>query len=201
MRVKIPHAKGDVRVLQRIQRALSPLSGIKRVQINPSTGSVLVEYPQEQHTDFERFLSQHGTKTGLFALRPPELTETDDIADKIAAEAEFLAEHSAVARALVNLVKHLNERIRVATDNQLDLKVLLPLGLAVYTFVEVGSEAVTPLWVTLGIFSFNSFVALHQLHPGAGARADSAADVSAGPATAKRRATRGRIPPQHASRL
>jgi hypothetical protein len=190
-----------MRVLQRIQQALSPLSGIKRVQINPSTGSVLVEYPQEQRTDFERFLSQHGTKTGLFALRPPELTQADDIADKIAAEAEFLAAHSDVARVLVNFVKHLNEKIRVATDNQVDLKVLLPLGLAVYTFVEAGSEAVTPLWVTLGIFSFNSFVALHQPHPSAGTRMDSIANASAEPASEKSRATSGRLPRQQASRL
>ena len=33
------------------------------------------------------------------------------------------------------------------------------------TFLKAGAEISTPLWVTLGIFSFNSFVALHSHNP------------------------------------
>ena len=42
------------------------------------------------------------------------------------------------------------------------MNVLLPLGLAVYSVLELEAEMSTPLWVTLGIFSFNSFVMLHS---------------------------------------
>ena len=166
MRVKLPQAKGNHQLLLQIQQSISPLSGVKQVEINPATGSVLVHYDADQHEDFHTHLAEHAESEGLFALKPPELFEADEIAEKIEAEAEFLAAHSETARTVVNFVKQIDEGIKRATDNNLDLKVLLPLGLAVYAFLEAGTETVTPLWVTLGIFSFNSFVALHHPHPG-----------------------------------
>ena len=162
VRVKLPKAKGDARLLEEIRHSIAPLHGVKRVNINAATGSVLVHYDPDVHEDFHEHLSAHAERTEMFALRPPEITEADKIAEKIEAEAEFLAEHSESARAIVNTVKHLNEHVKQATGNAVDLKVLLPLGLAVYAFFKLGSEVSTPLWVTLGIFSFNSFVRLHR---------------------------------------
>jgi Heavy metal associated domain 2 len=164
MRVKLAHAQGDLQLLQSIQRSLSPLSGVEQVTINPITGSVLVEYDPGHHTDFHGHLIAQAAGTGLFVLEPPKLCEVDEIADKIEVEAEFLAAHSDTARAVVNFVKQLNEGVKKATDNTVDLKVLLPLTLAAYSFLKAGTELATPLWMTLGIFSFNSFVALHQPH-------------------------------------
>ena len=58
----------------------------------------------------------------------------------------------------------------------------LPLGLAVYSFVEIGLEASTPLWVTLGIFSFNSFLTLHAPAPNVAApKVHTTAEVCAEP--------------------
>jgi hypothetical protein len=68
---------------------------------------------------------------------------------------------------MIDIVKQIDAGIKWATNNSVDLKVLLPLGLALYAFAESGTEAATPLWVTLGIFSFNSFVALHRPRPAA----------------------------------
>jgi len=161
----MPHAKGNLEILNRVKEAISPQPGVRSVEVNPATGSVLVHYDPELHENYQTSLAEHAERTQLFELKPPELTEADEIASKIEAEAEFLAEHSETARSVVKFVKHLNEGIKQATDNTVDLKVLLPLGLAVYTFFEVGTDAVTPLWVTLGIFSFNSFIALHHQAP------------------------------------
>jgi Heavy metal associated domain 2 len=165
MRVKVPHAKGNYQLLQQIQQSISPLPGITRVEISPATGSVLVHYDPDQHADFNNHLAAHAERAELFVLQPPGLTEVDAITAKIEAEAELLAQHSETARSIVNFMKQLNERTKLATDNTVDLNVLLPLGLAIYTFLEVGSEAMTPLWVTLGIFSFNSFIVLHDSRP------------------------------------
>lgn len=162
VRVKLPQAKGNLDLLREIQDSIAPLPGVKNVTINSTTGSLLVHYDPNVHENFHEHLSAHAAQTELFALKPPELTEADEIADKIEDEAEFLSEHSEAARAIVNLVKGLNEGVKVASNNMVDLKVLLPLGLAVYAFGK-GSHIVTPLWVTLAIFSFNSFVRLH--HP------------------------------------
>ena len=56
-------------------------------------------------------------------------------------------------------------RSKKATGNSVDLKVLLPLGLAVVTVVEIGAAAATPVWVTISLFSLNHFIEL-QAHPG-----------------------------------
>jgi hypothetical protein len=167
MRVKLPGAKGHHQVLRHIQQSIVPMPGIQRVEINPATGSVLVYYDPGQHEAFHTQLAEHAMQADLFALKPPELTEVDEIAAKIEAEAEFLAAQSEIARSMIDVVKQIDTGIKRATNNNVDLKVLLPLGLAFYAFVEAGTEAVTPLWVTLGIFSFNSFVALHRPHPAA----------------------------------
>ena len=165
MRVKVPHAKGNYQLLQQIEQSISPLPGITRVDISPATGSVLVHYDPDQHADFNNHLAAHAGRAELFALQPPELTEVDGIAANIEADAEILAQHSETARSIVHFMKQLNKRIKLATDNTVDLNVLIPLGLAIYTFLEIGSEVATPLWVTLGIFSFNSFIVLHGSRP------------------------------------
>jgi hypothetical protein len=162
IRVKVPAAKGNPELLREIEQLLAPAQGVQSVEVNPTTGSVVVHYDHTAHEDFHQTLTGHGESSGLFALQPPELTEVDHMAEAIQREAEFLAAHSETAKTIVDFTKNLNDRLRRATDNNLDLKVLLPLGLAVYAFLEVGAEVSTPLWVTLGIFSFNSFV---QLHP------------------------------------
>lgn len=165
VRVRLPGARGNHALLRQIKDSLAPQPGVQRVEVNPATGSLLVHYDPDLHEDYHSRLARYGEREDLFALKPPELTEADEIANKIEAEAEYLAAHSETARAVVNFVKHLNEGVKQATSNMVDLKVLLPLGLAIYTFKEAGSGVVTPLWVTLGIFSFNSFVALHHPKP------------------------------------
>src|SRR5437879_5091518 len=94
MRVKLPHAKGDHATLQRIKEAISPMPGVNEVIINPVTGSVVVHYDPDIHENFHDHFGEHAERENLFALKPPELTEADEIAAKIEAEAEFLAEHS-----------------------------------------------------------------------------------------------------------
>jgi len=162
MRVKLPHAKGDRALLERIKESISPLPGVRSIEVNPTTGSVLVHYDPNDYEHYAGQLTAHGERENLFMLGPPELTEADDLAAKIEAEAEFLAEHSETARTVVNLVKDLDQAIKRETNNSVDLKVLLPLGLAVSAFLELGSALAPTLWVTLGIFSFNSFVSLHR---------------------------------------
>jgi hypothetical protein len=162
MRVKVPGAKGQPRVLQRIQQSLAPMPGIRRVEVNPATGSVLIHYDPARHEAFHAQLAAHGTHGELFALEPPELTEVGATAAQLEADAEFLASHSEVARRLIDGVKQLDTGIKWATNNNVDLKVLVPLGLAVYAFMKAGTEAVTPLWVTLGLSSFHAFAVLHS---------------------------------------
>jgi Heavy metal associated domain 2 len=167
MRVKVPGAKGQPRMLQQIQQALAPMPGVQRVEVNPATGSVLIYYDPSRHEAFHMQLAAHGTHADLLSLQPPALTEVEATAATLEADAAFLASHSAVARWLIDGVKQLDTGVKRATSNTVDLQVLVPLGLALYAFMKAGTEAVTPLWVTLGISSFHAFVVLHSPHPGA----------------------------------
>jgi hypothetical protein len=165
IRLKMPNAKGDLRALQEIKELIAPMHGVRTVEIKPATGSIVVHYDSKVHDDFEGHLAGHGESSGVYSVaasEPPELTEVDEIARKIEAEAQFLSEHSDTAKSVVNFFSLMNREIKRATNNSVDLKVLLPLGLAVYSMVEVGIDTSTPMWVTLGIFSFNSFVSLHS---------------------------------------
>jgi hypothetical protein len=175
IRLKMSNAKDAPHVLNEIKESLLPLHGVWKVDVNASTGSVVVHYDASVHDDFHDHLAQHGESSGLYSMAPvdaPELTEVDDIARRIQAEAEFLSAHSDTAKAVVGFFGQLDREVRRATSNTLDLKVLLPLGLAIYSFLEVGIEMATPMWVTLGIFSFNSFVSLHAHPPKIATRSD-----------------------------
>jgi len=92
--------------------------------------------------------------------QPPK-THLGEVTEQIEEEAEFLAEHSHTARVVVDWVKGFDRSIKRATNNNLDLKIMVPLGLAAVTFLEIGAAAATPMWVTLAIFSLNHFVELH----------------------------------------
>jgi len=164
IRVKLPDAKGDHHFLERLQQSLSPMAGVRSVDVNPATASIVVHYDPTAHLDFYQTLADHGENEGLFFLESAKLSEVDEIANELQREAQFLAQHSHVAKSAVDSVSRIDQALKKATNNTVDLKVLLPLGLAIYSFLELESEIATPLWVTLGIFSFNSFVALH--HPG-----------------------------------
>jgi len=163
VRMRVPAAKGDEDLLEQIRQAILPVPGVTQVYVNPLTGSVVTHYDPHRHEDFDKHL-HHCCKDHLDVRRTPPETEVDDMARQIQEEAEFLAEHSAAARVVVDLFKGLDQQVKVATGNAVDLKVLLPLGLAVVTFLELGLEAATPIWLTLGLFSLNHFVEMHA-HP------------------------------------
>jgi hypothetical protein len=170
IRVKLPSARGNAELLKQVADSLAAAEGIRSIECNINTGSLVVHYDERNSTDFPEVLAAHGRNCGLFSLAPPEVSEVDRMAEAIEREAEYLAEHSEAARALVESVKVLNNQLRRATHNNLDLKVLLPLGLAAWAVIDHDPELATPLWLTLSIFSFNSFLSLHSPPPGVTAR-------------------------------
>ena len=104
-------------------------------------------------------------------------TELDKLTSSIEAEAEFLASHSHTARAVVDFVKKIDREIKLATNNNLDLKIVFAVGIIAFTVFEVGATAATPVWVTLAIFTVNHFIEMHerQLHNNANAVARTGA--------------------------
>ena len=166
IRMKIPSAKGDPVLLEEIQKTFSAIPGIEQVVVNPQTGSVVLRYDADQHDEFHagfahRFNEHQAGPTQQPRHRPPS-NEIDALASKIADEAEFLAEHSDAAKAVVDFCRHCDREIKVATGNMLDLKMVLCVGLVGFMIFEVGAAAATPVWVTLTLFGLNHFVEMQS---------------------------------------
>ena len=161
IRLSVQNFKNHPKSLENVKRAIAPMQGVRRVDVNSTTGSITVHYDPALYGKFHDQLSARGEASGAFQLDPPTLGEGGELVKNVEAEAEFLSNHSETARTIVDAFSSFNQAVKRVTDNNLDLKVLLPLGLAVYSFLEIGIETSTPLWVTLGVFSFNSFVSLH----------------------------------------
>ncbi len=173
VRLKIPGAKSRPDLLAEVKASFATLPGIDAIEVKPESGSLVIYYDTEHHPEIGslvRSLSRaeavpvaviHPAAEGPPAPHHHPSTKVDDLTQTIEDEAEFLAEHSAVARSVVDAVKDLDRRLKRATHNNIDLKIMVPIALAGVTFLEVGAAAATPMWVTQVIFSMNHFVELH----------------------------------------
>ena len=178
VRIKIPAAKTTPGLLDQIKAAFEKHPGIDAIDVKQSTGSIVIYYDPEHHEDIPSLFASMDQAAAapmahmapLAAPPPapaapahhrPAATKLDDELDAIEAEAEFLAEHSHAARAIVDFIKALDRQLKRSTNNNIDLKILAPVGLAAFTILEIGVATATPVWVTLMLFSLNHFVELH----------------------------------------
>lgn len=156
VRMKIPEGKGNLKLLQQTAESFAAIPGIERITVNPATGSVVMHYDVDQHHEFHDHFQRHVSPEHCAPT-----TELDEFAHRIEQEAEFLARHSDSARFVVDFFKKFDRDLRVATNNSVDLKIALALGLIGFTLFEVGATAATPVWVTLTLFTLNHVVEMH----------------------------------------
>jgi len=157
IRMKIPSVKTNPELAEQIKQTFSAIPGIEHVIINPTTGSVVLHYDVDRHEELHGHLHHH---TGGHYV--PPVTEIDSLANKIEQEAEYLAEHSHTAKVVVDFFTEFDHQIKIATDNVVDLKIVLAAGIAAFTIFEVGATAATPVWVTLAIFALNHMIQAHM---------------------------------------
>jgi Heavy metal associated domain 2 len=166
IRMKVPAAKSNPEILEVYREAFSMVPGIIKVKAKPETGSIVIHYDPEQEKKFEHhFHKCCGQHLGEVSEGPRPDDEVNQIARRIEAEAEFLAERSEFAKTTVEFFKNCDRELKRATDNTIDLKIVLAGGLAAFTFLEIGAEAATPMWVTLALFSLNQFAELQHQDP------------------------------------
>ena len=161
VRMKVASAKGNPELLKQIGETFGTIPGIERVSVNPATGSVVLHYDTDRHDEFHGGLERHYQSAGIQCCSPPN-TEIDVLANKIADEADFLAQNSHSARAIVDLFKKCDREIKLASGNMVDLKIVLAIGIIGITVFEVGASAATPIWLTLTIFTVNHAIEMHQ---------------------------------------
>lgn len=141
LRVAQPHRQsGD---MQRIANALQANPNINQVRTNIQNGSIVINHDGDD-----------ASVDNLYAtLRDLGIIFGDVALGKSDAAAE-------VSNAVVDL----NKRVRQATNNAVDLRLLFPLGLGVFSIRQLltkGLQLETIPWYVLAWYAFDSFLKLH----------------------------------------
>jgi hypothetical protein len=156
LRIRIPGAKYNSELLEEIKQTTRGLPNVLDVECNPLTGSLLIWYRPAAHRTFEKTLAQSLDSAVPFSLQTPA---TQNRARSRRRNEKYRPSH--VATAVIDAANELDQEIRYATNDQLDLRVLLPFVAAGVGILALRTTRVTPLWLTLLIFAFSSFLGLH----------------------------------------
>lgn len=159
LRLRVPAAKGENDELREISSAIARTPGINQVEYNPITGSILIQYSPEQYKNLRSL------ESGLSASAAPIALNNSHPAHHGSQRPQHWRGRSIAARRVDSFFKQLDREIRTATDNEVDLKFILPFGVGVLGLVAIRTSSITPLWLTLLIFAFNSFLGLHAPTP------------------------------------
>jgi hypothetical protein len=147
LRLRFADAKGDAKWLEDLRVSLLPTPGVLQVNVNPTTGSVLLHYDIGLE-DFDERLAEHAGREQLFTLR------TDQAVSKAKPK-----------HVVISLLEELREGMLRETGGIVDLKEIFPLAIGLYDLFFVKRSRNTPLWLTLLMFSFSSYIDLHKAEP------------------------------------
>ncbi len=160
LRIKVLGVRAESEFLAAVQGVIGALHGVDSVRVNPSSSSIVVDYSPSD-TVFQFRLQQDPELAAWLELGGEDalLAEIDEA---VTASVRYLERHSRLAESIVCAAEQLDSNLRKASDGYLDLKVLLPLGVAVATSLNKARSRSTPMWMSLGTFAFNAFMSLHR---------------------------------------
>jgi hypothetical protein len=160
IRLRVPEVKSNPTLAREIQKQISGYKGVRQVEANPISGSVLVLYDLEAASSVVE----------LALLFVPELA-LDESALGFApvpsagdADAGASAEPSvSLAESIARYFRNLNEDVAVATGGP-DLKVLLPMALFVFGIkgLVFSKKPAVPTWYDFLWFSLGTFMMLNR---------------------------------------
>jgi Heavy metal associated domain 2 len=160
VRLRIPAVKGEEQELRELSSAIARVPGISQVEYNPLTASILIQYSPEHHKNLQSLESSLSASGA-----PINVTNTEPVHHG-SHHRRHKRGRSLAARRVDSFFRQLDHEVRVATDNEVDLKFILPFGVGVLGLFALRHSSITPLWLTLLIFAFNSFLGLHAPTPG-----------------------------------
>jgi hypothetical protein len=135
LRLKIPSRKGDAAFFSNLKERLAGLDGIRQLDVNPLTGSVLII-----HTLEPAVISRFAERNALFTVSPAS------------------REPRHVFRAIEDSFREYDQKLKRFTNNELDIPVaafatLVGLGLAQIARGNFGAPAwYIAFWYALDLF-------------------------------------------------
>ncbi|HXZ88662.1 MAG TPA: hypothetical protein VEF07_08830, partial [Candidatus Binataceae bacterium] len=156
MRIRIPSAKADLEFLEQARAALASLPGVTDVSVNPMTGSLLILHSPQGQRELDHALASPAEKPMPFVLQTVSVPHSS-----VHRRRRKPAGRSDLSHAIIETVTDLDDALRIATGGAMDLKLLVPIVLAGLGVTFLGRSRTTPIWLTLLMFAFSSFVAFH----------------------------------------
>jgi hypothetical protein len=160
IRIKVTGVKDNGEYFAVVRQLIAELPGVESVRVNATSSSIVVAY-QPSDPVFHLHLRQSST-VGAWLDLTDEGGLLAAMDDAVTTGVRYLEHHSRLAESVVSTAEVLDARLRRASDGYLDLKVLLPLGVAAATSLHKARGRGTPMWMTMGVFAFNAFLTLHR---------------------------------------
>jgi hypothetical protein len=160
LRIKVLDARGEADFFAAVQRVIGGLSGVASVRVNPSSSSIVVDYKPSDSVFHFRLQDDSALRSWLSLDKETDIPE--GLGAAVVRSTRYLERHSRLAESIVSTAEHLDAGLREVSAGYLDLKVLLPLSVAVATSMHKGRNKGTPMWLTLSTFAFNAFLSLHR---------------------------------------
>jgi Heavy metal associated domain 2 len=161
VRLKIIYLRDNPELAREIRARLAGVQGIRRIEANPLTGSLLVLYDPEEITSLESLLTLSGT---LIPVLPG--LDLGDIAKWLEPSGNEADSNPSLAGGISAALGALNTRVGKATGG-IDLKLLLPLTLFMLGIkgLLVASKVPFPAWYDLLWFAFGTYFMLNPPEP------------------------------------
>lgn len=156
LRLRVRGARAGTAFLDQVAHLLGRVDGVRAVRVNPASSSLVVHYQASDH-ELALRIRQHPalswwplSAAGVTAAPPFRLPAMGARPGR-----------SHVAGAIVSTSLRLDSSMRRASAGYVDLKLLLPVLFATASSYMMRSGQGTPMWMTLAVSAFNSFVSLH----------------------------------------
>ncbi len=135
LRVKIPSSKGDHSFLVSLKERFSSLRGLKTVEINPLTGSILIVHESDEKT-----IAAYALANNLFVLQGLDSSP------------------AGLQQRITKVFRSVNSQLKTATSGEIDmggLAFVVLLGVGIYQ-ISAGNFTALPwyaaFWYALNIF-------------------------------------------------
>ena len=145
VRFRLPAAKGEDQRLRELSSAIAKVDGVNAVHYNPVIGSILIEYSPREYRDLSS-LDKSLNESGIpIEVRLP--VPQDDASPS--RNKRHHRRKSQAAKVVDSFFSELDHDIRSATGNEVDLKFIMPLIVAVLGLISLRRSGATPLWLTM----------------------------------------------------
>lgn len=149
LRLRIRDSRGNPAGLETIHTALAGLSGVRRIETNPTLGTMVIQYDSALFAEFPGALEEYASQYELFAMPCPDTEPCISDADR------------SISRAFSNL----NRSIQEALGNAINLKELAPIAVAIYGFLFVDRNVAAAQWLNWLQFALDTYIDLHEGEP------------------------------------